>query len=136
MKLWIGVSMTLVLAAACSDDSVPVTQTGGPANAAATTSPAATVPADRVLAVGLTARQLEDADIVDASGRELGDVERLVTGPGGELTSLIVEVEDSDPDQFVTLPLNGLAVVQNGNDRDLRTNMTWEQLRALPGANL
>lgn len=134
MRLIAG-AMTVMLVVACADDTVPVTQAEGPGAAPNAAAPvASSVPADTILALGLTARQLEDADIIDAAGRELADVERLVTASGGQLTSLIVEIEDSNPDRLVTLPLEGLVVVENGNDRDLRTTMTLEQLQALPAA--
>jgi hypothetical protein len=124
----------LMLVAGCSDASVPAAQADGAAPNQAVTAAPGNALVDRVVSLGLTARQLEDAEIVDASGRELGDVERLVFGADGELLTLVVEIEDSDPDRFVMLPLEGLTVVQRGDDRDLQAQMTREQLAALPAA--
>ena len=44
---------------------------------------AAQRPATKPVALGLTRLQLEDADLVDANGREIGEVERLVTDRAG-----------------------------------------------------
>lgn len=127
-------AMTLVLVAGCGDGNVPMTQTDDAANASAAAAPTGSVPGGQVLALGLTVAQIDDADIVDYSGRDLGDVEGLVMGPDGALSSLIVEVDGTQPDRLVTLPIAGLSVVENGGDRDLRVTMTAEQLRALPAA--
>lgn len=130
MRLMLGAAM-LLFAAACSEERTLAND----ASAANAAQPAAS---DRsggqAVAFGLTARQLEDAEIIDASGRELADVEWLVRNPAGELVSLVVEIEDSDPDLLVTLPIEGLTLVQDGDDQDLRTSMTMDQLRALPVA--
>jgi sporulation protein YlmC with PRC-barrel domain len=87
------------------------------------------------VALGLTERQLRDADIVAANGQELGEVEELVRGPNGAVTQLLIEVEDSNPDHYVHIPLDGLTRVQDGNDWDLRSNATRDQLMALPAVD-
>jgi hypothetical protein len=84
------------------------------------------------VALGLTERQLLDADLVGANGEELGDVEGLVTGPDGTVTSLLVEIEDSSPDRYVHVPIEGLQPFDDGDDRDLRASLTRDQLMALP----
>ena len=76
--------------------------------------------------------QLGDADIHDGSGIEIAEVERVITDPSGTGTGLLVEIEDSDPDRYVTIPLDGLIVVQDGDDQDLRSNLTRQQLLAMP----
>ena len=125
---------TTMLLAACGDGGAQSEdQAMTPANQTASANPAQTA---TVVALGLTMEQLDDADIVDASGREIGDVERVVTDASGAVTGLVVEVDDTDPDRHVTLPLEGLTVVQDGNDHDLRVAMTRDQLNALPETKL
>jgi hypothetical protein len=63
-------------------------------------------------------------------------VTSLVRGANGEVDRLLIEVEDSDPDRFVHVPISGLTVVTRGDDRDLSTSMTREQLAALPEVEL
>ena len=125
---------TTMLLAACGDGGAQSEdQAVTPANQTASANPAQTAP---TVALGLTMEQLDDADIVDASGREIGDVERVLTDASGAVTGLVVEVDDTDPDRHVTLPLEGLTVVQDGNDHDLRVAMTRDQLNALPETKL
>lgn len=81
-------------------------------------------------AFGLTATQIDDAEIVTAAGVELAEVEDVITDDAGAITTLIVEVGDTDRD--VQLPLDGLRAVRNGDDWDLQTSLTAEQLLRLP----
>lgn len=83
-------------------------------------------------ALGLTEAQLRDADLVDAAGLDLGDVEDVVRGEDGAIIGLLVEIEDTNPDRYVQVPLEGLEPVQRGDDIDLRTTATRENLLALP----
>lgn len=83
-------------------------------------------------ALGLTVDQLASADLVDSTGREIGEVERAVTDSDGTVTSLLVEIEDTDPDRFVTLPLAGLVVVPDHSGADLQTERTRQDLLAMP----
>ncbi|ODP37721.1 PRC-barrel domain-containing protein [Sphingomonas turrisvirgatae] len=83
-------------------------------------------------AFGLTTRQIEDADLVDASGAKLGEVERVVANPSGAITALVVELDDTNPDRFVQLPITGLTAVADGEDWNLRTAASREQLVAMP----
>ena len=99
---------------------------------AATGAPAAAAPAGAPGALGLTEAQLRDADLLDASAIDLGDVEYVVRGADGAITGLVVEIEDTNPDRFVEIPLTGLQAVQNGNDWDLRSDLTRDALMALP----
>jgi hypothetical protein len=115
---------------ACSDDGAADAPAVG--GAAATPSTAATTTDDRILALGLTRRQLEDADLKTAAGVEIGEVEAVITDATGAVAGLAIEVEGASPDRFVRLPLDGLQATQNGDDRDLQTDLTREQLLALP----
>lgn len=86
------------------------------------------------VALGLTERQLLDADIVDANGQELGDVEAIVRGADGSVSQLLIEIEDSSPDRYVHVLTAGLQPVDDRGEKDLRTTMTRDQLAALPDA--
>lgn len=126
---------TLLLAAsaaslaACADDETAGT-VEQPSAPAAQTAPAQTAATDGAL--GYTRAQLLDADLRDASGAELGEVEAVITDETGAIVALAVEVEGPDPDPVVRVPLAGLTTVTAVDDRDLQTTMTTEQLRALP----
>ncbi len=87
-------------------------------------------------ALGLTEAQLIDAELVGANGVELGDVQSLLRDANGQVDRLLVEIEDSDPDRFVEVPVEGLSTIMRGDDTDLSTTMTREQLAALPDATL
>ena len=89
-----------------------------------------------ILALGMTERQFLDAELVDASGTELADVMAVVRGANGAPEKLLVEIEDSNPDRFVHVPLDGLTPKQDGDDWDLVTTMTKAQLGALPAVSL
>lgn len=87
-------------------------------------------------ALGLTEMQLLDAEIVDAGGVELADVASVVRDDSGNVDRLLVEIEDSHPDRFVHIPITDLTPVQRGDDMDLSTTMTAEQLAALPDVSI
>ena len=92
-------------------------------------------------ALGLTRAQIEDADLVDANGREIGEVERVVAGADGTVTGLIVEVDQRDPqhDKLVQIPLTGLKAVPDrgdAGDHNIQTRQTAAQLLAMPAATL
>ncbi|MGX7953448.1 PRC-barrel domain containing protein [Tsuneonella sp. HG249] len=91
---------------------------------------------DAVAALGLTERQLLDADLVSATGVDLGDIEQIRRGAGNSVEGLLVEIEDSNPDRYVVVPLTGLTTRQSGGDTDIQTTMTPDALRALPDAQL
>lgn len=88
--------------------------------------------AEQQVALGMAERQLLDADLLDARGQEIGDVEGIVRDSSGTVTQLLVEVEDSSPDRYVHVPVNGLRPVQNGNDMDIGSNLTRDQLMQMP----
>lgn len=91
---------------------------------------------DQIAALGLTERQLLDAELVAPDGAELGDVEQVRRDAAGVVTGLLVEIEDSEPDRYVEVPLDGLSVTEGGvlSDANLRTDMTPQDLAAMPDA--
>lgn len=91
-------------------------------------------PAD--VALGLSEAQLLDADLRGPNGVELGDVVQIVRGADGKVDRLLIEIEDSNPDRFVHVPIAGLATIPRGDDTDLSTSMTRAQLMALPEVKL
>ena len=91
---------------------------------------------DAIAALGLTELQLLDADLVAAGGTDLGDIEQIRRGPTGTVDGLLVEIENSDPDRFVVVPIEGLTTRADGNDTDVQTSMTAADLAALPDARL
>lgn len=125
--------------AACSDDPP-----AAPAGTEVTTNGAISAPAPVLTpkalpsaagpgtAFGLTTRQIEDADLVDAGGRDLGDIHRVETDASGNIDAVVVEIDDTDPDRFVRLPLERLTAVADGDDWDLRALTSRAELIALP----
>lgn len=97
----------------------------------ASAAAAGTAPA----ALGLTETQLLEADLVTADGTDLGDVEQVRRNAVGTVEGLLVEVENSDPDRYVMVPLDGLTTRVDGDDTDLQTSMTAADLAAMPDAN-
>lgn len=91
---------------------------------------------DQIAALGLTERQLLDAELVAPDGTELGDVEQVRRDAAGAVTGLLVEIEDSEPDRYVEVPLDGLSVTEGGvlSDANVRTDMTAQDLAAMPDA--
>ncbi|MFB0613551.1 PRC-barrel domain containing protein [Aurantiacibacter poecillastricola] len=91
---------------------------------------------NEIAALGLTERQLLDADLVSQDGTELGDVEQVRRDASGAVTGLLVEVEDSEPDRYVEVPLEGLSVTEGGvlSEANLQTEMTTEEVAAMPDA--
>lgn len=85
-----------------------------------------------VAALGLTELQLLDAEIVGTGGVELGDVASVLRDDRGNVDRLLVEIEDSAPDRFVHVLISDLRPVQRGDDIELSTTITAEQLAALP----
>lgn len=87
----------------------------------------------------LTPAQLEDADFLDRNGREIGEVERVLTGADGKVSALIVEIDQRDPtpDKHIQIGLKGLTVVPERGDPgdfDIKTDQTKDALLALPSA--
>ena len=124
----ITLALPVSLLAACSDDPQEVAQDQMEASA----EQSAVAAGPQVAALGLTELQLLDADVFGVAGEELGEVQQIVRNPAGEVTALLVEIEDSSPDRFVELPLTGMTVMQRGNDADISATMTRDQLMAMP----
>ncbi|MFL0418210.1 PRC-barrel domain-containing protein [Sphingomonas sp. 179-I 2A4 NHS] len=93
---------------------------------------AAAIAGAEAVALGLTEAQLLDADLIGPDGAEIGEVEEVVRGPSGKVERLLVEVEDTTPDRYVHVPIESLTPVKRGDDTDLSTTMTKQQLQALP----
>lgn len=89
-----------------------------------------------VAALGLTEAQLLEADLVAADGTDLGDVEQVRRDASGVVGGLLVEVEDSNPDRYVVVPIDGLTRTSAGDDVDLSTTMTAAELADLPDAKV
>ena len=86
-------------------------------------------------AIGLSEAQLLDADLVDADGRELGEVVQVLRDRDEKVDRLLVEL-DGPGDRYVHVPILGLKPVTKGDDTDLRTTMTKARLEALPDVKL
>jgi hypothetical protein len=132
-------ALPLVLIAACSDDPpAPPAGTEVTANGAIS-APAPTVTASNLpsasgpgTAFGLTTRQIEDAGLVDVTGKDLGDIHRVETDASGNIDAVIVEIDDTDPDRFVRLPLTRLTAVADGDGWNLRAATSRAELIELP----
>jgi hypothetical protein len=127
-----ALSLTLLGAAACSDNEPAAVETT-PAGTMPVEAPRAdTAVASAALALGLTRQELEDADLVGPAPQhvDLGDVETLVLGAGGDVTGLVIDLEGTDKD--VVVPIGDVTVLRRDRDVDLTTPMTAAQLQALP----
>ena len=87
----------------------------------------------------LTPAQLEDADLLDKTGREIGEVERVLISADGKVSGLIVEIDQRDPtpDKHIQISLKGLTVVPErgeAGDFDIKTDQTKDALLAMPSA--
>lgn len=83
-----------------------------------------------VEAYGITVDDLEDMDIMDASGEEVGEVEEVLMTPDGQITAVSAEVGGflGIGDKEVVVELDRLT-----HDGDqLRVDMTSEEIEALP----
>lgn len=85
-------------------------------------------------ALGLSEKQLLDADLVEAGGTELGEIVQVLRDSEGRVDRLLVEVEDSNPDRYVHIPIAGLTSKGDGTGWDLVTTMSKQQLASLPAA--
>ena len=94
---------------------------------------AETAQSEAAMALGMTRDQLEDADLVSASGTKLGDVDALVVDARGQMTHLVVELEGPG-DKKVQVPADKVRAhtPTTGGDRDLATDLTAAELAALP----
>ena len=102
-----------------------------PALAQSTTSYIEIETEDQVVSeLNLTVDQIEDMDVYDASGEEIGEVEEVLGSADGTPTTLAIEVggflDIGDTDALVEL--SEVTVV----DDRLQIDMTREEIEALP----
>lgn len=89
--------------------------------------------------LGLTAEQLDDADLLDPQGREIGEVENLMLGANGDVVGVIIEIDQRTPkpDRRVVVELSSLRAVPDPTDPgefNVQSSQSREQLLALPEA--
>jgi len=129
------VSLAALALAACeSKAEQQADMTEGPIEQQTEQSAAAA--GDKIVALGFTERQLLNAELVAPDGTELGDVEQVRRDGAGAVTGLLIEIEDSEPDRYVEVPLDGLSVSEGSmlSDANLQTEMTAQDLAAMPDA--
>ena len=126
---------SLLAVAACGDnktDDVVQTPASGGAAQPVSEHKADQVTAEAALALGMTRKELEDADLVTPTGADLGDVDSLVLDAAGKVTHLVVEINNTD-DVKVLLPLDRVSAhTQPDGGKDLKTSMTTTELLSLP----
>lgn len=80
--------------------------------------------------LNLTVEQIEDMDVYDASGEEIGEVEEVLGSADGTPTTLAIEVggflDIGDTDALVEL--SEVTIV----DDQIQIDMTREEIEALP----
>ncbi len=124
------VAAATALLAACSQQKEEAAPPAAEPNAAPAPG-AAGLTRHEPMALGLTVAQLEEADLLSSNGSDLGDVERVDVDSAGKVTGLIV-APTGPGERWVRLPLTGLTVKTDGDDHEVVTTMTWEELKALP----
>lgn len=133
----IAAPLALLAVAACNDSTDNVVQAPAPGAAPESVSAttAATATTSAAVALGMTRAQLEDADLLgpEPAYAKLGEVETLVLDAAGQVSHLVVDLENTDRD--VVVPIGDVTSVRRGDDVDLTTALTAEQLRALPEWN-
>jgi hypothetical protein len=122
---------TAFLLAACSDTN-EVAEERLERSAETSAAVAGAVPA----ALGLTEAQLLDADLVGPDGKELGDIAKVVRGADNKVERLLVEIDGTNPDRYVHVPITGLKTMVRGDDTDLQTTMNKTDLMSLPEIRL
>jgi hypothetical protein len=81
-----------------------------------------------------TVGQIEDADVLDARGREAGEVEHVLLDAAGKPTAIVIEVDRPGPDKRVVVALADVTVTPEPGDADefvVRSKLTRAQLSAL-----
>lgn len=131
MRHFILLIASSALLAACSDPN-EAAEDKLEKSAETSATVAGAVPA----ALGLSEAQLLDADLVAADGTDLGDVAKVLRGPDGKVDRLLVEIEGTNPDRYVHVPILGLKTRVQGGDTDLESTMTRAELAALPAVAL
>ncbi len=81
----------------------------------------------------MTADQLIGRDVVDATGASVGEVNDLMLGADGKMTSIMIDVGGFLGIGTRTVALDAASLTaQAGDDGDLVTAMSKEQIEALP----
>lgn len=124
----VAFTLSAALLASCGQASTPD-------KSSSNATPAARGGGMPIVVLQLTELQLLDADLLDASGRDIGDVEMIVRGADGKPTGLLVDVEGTTPDRYVQVPLDGLKPVRDGAGWDVGSNLTRDDLLKLPEAS-
>ncbi len=133
-KIWLAAASALALMAACSEAPSKPTKTpeASPDAASAPTMTPTPAPAASATALGLTVKQLEDADLITPAGVDLGDVQKVDVDASGAVTGLIIEPAGQGGPRWVRISLDGLTPRKEGDDYDLVADMTLAQLKAMP----
>lgn len=131
MRMLLLLAGPAVLLAACSDANEAAEEK---LERSAETS--ATVAGPVPAALGLSEAQLLDADLVGQDGKELGDIAKVVRGADNKVERLLVEIDGSNPDRYVHVPITGLKTIVRGDDTDLQTTMNKSDLMSLPEIKL
>lgn len=127
-------SVALLGLAACgdnTDDDVVQAPAPGAAPAPVSETRAETAQTAAAVALGMSRDELEDADVISSNNTDLGDVETLVLNAGGQVESIVVELEGPG-DRHVVVPIGQLNSLTRGDDKDLTTTLTAAELAALP----
>ena len=127
-------SVALLGLAACgdnTDDDVVQAPAPGAAPAPVSETRAETAQTAAAVALGMSRDELEDADVISSDNTDLGDVETLVLNAGGQVESIVVELEGPG-DRHVVVPIGQLTSLTRGDDKDLTTTLTAAELAALP----
>ncbi len=134
MRILLAAASAAALMAACSEAPPKPAKTpeASPDAASAPTMTHTAAPAASATALGLTVKQLEDADLITPAGIDLGDVQKVDVDASGAITGLIIEPAGEGGPRWVRISLDGLTPRKEGDDYDLVSNMTLEQLKAMP----
>ncbi len=127
-------SVAVLGLAACgnnTDDDVVQAPAPGAAPAPVSETRAETAQTAAAVALGMSREELEDADVISSDNTDLGDVETLVLNAGGQVESIVVELEGPG-DRHVVVPIGQLTSLTRGDDKDLTTTLTAAELAALP----
>ena len=127
-------SVAVLGLAACgnnTDDDVVQPPAPGAAPAPVSETRAETAQTAAAVALGMSREELEDADVISSDNTDLGDVETLVLNAGGQVESIVVELEGPG-DRHVVVPIGQLTSLTRGDDKDLTTTLTAAELAALP----
>ena len=134
MRILLAAASAAALMAACSEAPPKPAKTpeASPDAASAPRMTHTAAPAAGATALGLTVKQLEDADLITPAGIDLGDVQKVDVDASGAITGLIIEPAGEGGPRWVRISLDGLKPRKEGDGYDLVSDMTLEQLKAMP----